>query len=291
MRFGTLTALAVALLVIMALVAGCSDDKATAPTVTYGDNDDPTFVPVRTQVDEVLGTVVGDFAAGLGNLYTLPGDTASVRAELMPPWMVPNPETEPVDTLITGYQNDWHFVYASYLGDAYRSQYSDSVQYRIDGVPVEHPSGDVDYIHGIKSWNITALNQNVTHFDLNGRSSYVIANLDQTVAAIDGSGHHMTEITYIAADTTFTGNFSFDMTVDGVQVAKGPSGWTSACPTAGTIAMTLSHVYTWTGGNSSGNGSGSWTITAVFTNGVATVLATNGSETWRYTCDVCTPNQ
>jgi hypothetical protein len=289
MRFGTLTALAASLLVIMALAIGCSDNEATAPTITYGDNSDPVFVPVKAQVDEVLGSIVGDFAGGMGSLYVLIGDTVSVRAELMPPWMVPNPETEPVDTLIAGYANDWHYVYASYLGDAYRSTYHDSLQYRIDGTPVEHPTTDVDYIHTIKSWEITGLNQNVTHLDLNGRSDYVLSNLDLPVASIEGSGHHMTEVTYVATDTTFIGNYSFDVTVDGVQVTKAPTGWVNACPTAGTITLALSHVYTWTGGTGSGNGSGTWTITAVFVNGAATVTAANGTNTWQYTCDVCEP--
>ncbi|MDD4052011.1 MAG: hypothetical protein PHR28_08960 [candidate division Zixibacteria bacterium] len=291
MRFGTLTALAASLLVIMALAIGCSDDDATAPSITYGDNDDPVFVPVQAQIDEVLSSIVGDFAGGMGSLYTVIGDTVSVRAELMPPWMVPNPDEEPVDTLIAGYANDWHYVYASYLGNAYRSTYRDSLQYRIDGTPVEHPTTGVDYVHTIKSWDITGLNQNVSHLDLNGRSDYVLADLDQTVASIEGSAHHMTEATYVATDTSFIGNFSFDITVDGVEVTKAPTGWLNACPTSGSIALVLSHVYTWTSANASGNGSGNWTITAVFVNGAATVTAANGTDTWQYTCDVCEPVQ
>jgi hypothetical protein len=291
MRFGTLTALAAALLVIMALAIGCSDDEATTPTITYGDNDDPAFVAVQTQIDEVLGSIVGDFASGMGSLYVLLGDTESVRAQLMPPWMVDNPEEEPVDTLITGYANDWHYVYASYLGEYYRSVYRDLLQYRIDGVPVEHPNASVDYIHTIKSWTITGLNQNVSHLDLNGRSDYVLSNLDQDVATVEGSGHHMTEVTYIAADTSFIGNYSFNVTVDNVQITKAPTGWINACPTSGTITLALSHVYTWTSAESSGNGSGTWTISATFADGTATVTANNGTTTWQYTAEVCQPAQ
>lgn len=290
MRLRTLTALAMALMVIMAFVAGCSDDDtATAPTVTYGDNDDPVFVPVQTQIDNVLEEMVGDFASAMGTLYSVPGDTASIRAELMPPWMVPNPDEEPVDTLLTGYQNDWHYVYASYLGESYRSVFCDSVQYRIDGDPVEDPSNTVDYVHNIANWAITCLNQNASHFDLNGRSDYVVSNLDQTAANIDGNAHHMVEVNYMARDTSYMGNYNFNLTVDGVQVTKSPSGWNNACPNAGTVTMTMSYVYAWTGANSSGNGSGAWTVTATFSDGTATVTASNGTSTWQYTCEVCTP--
>lgn len=292
MRLHTLTALALALMAVLAFVAGCSDDDAaTTPAITYGDNDDPVFVPVQTQIDGVLDEMIGDFAAGMGNLYTNPGDTASIRAELIPPWMVPNPDEEPVDTLITGYQNEWHFVYASYLGDAYRSVFCDSIQFRIDGEAVETPTNDVDYIHNIANWAITCLNQNVSHLDLNGRSDYEFAALDQAVATVDGDGHHMVEITYVSADTSYFGNYNFNMTVAGVQVAKSPTGWNNACPVAGTITMTMSYVYAWTGPQSSGNGASSWTVTASFDQGTATVTASNGASTWQYVSDVCSPAQ
>lgn len=287
MRFATITALAGMIILGLAFVAGCSDDQATAPTITYADNEDPIFVSIKTQIDETLEGVVNDMTSGLGNIKAVPGDTVSIKADLMPIDIIPDP-LEEVDTLIAIYQNDWYYVYASYYGDAYRAQLKDSVQYRIDGAVVEHPSLNVDYIHCIKNWNIAGLDPAVTHVDLSGRTEIEIDGLDGTVAAIEGNGYSTNELTYVAEDTTATANFSFEYTIANVQVAMGPVGWANACPVSGTMTLGLSYVYIWSNGSGSGNGSSAWTINASFNNGTATVTATNGASTWQYTREICT---
>jgi hypothetical protein len=289
MWFGRLTALCGIVLLAVVGIVGCSDDETTAPpSVTYGSLDDPQFVPIKAQIDDALTNFVGDVVAGFDNLYVRPGDTASVRADLTPPSTVPDPNADP-DILVVLYQNGWHFVYATYTGDVYQSRLADSIQYQIDGTPVEEPSGSVDYIHFITNWTFTALDPNVSHINYTGRTEFELANLDLNAAVVNGAAARTLEVAYIANDTTMNNVFSFNGTVENLTVPKAELGWSSGCPISGTIDMTLAHVFSWSNGATFGVGGRNWTIAVTFDDGTATVTADNGETTWRYTGQVCDP--
>jgi hypothetical protein len=287
MRLGKLTALTGVMIISIAVIFGCSSDKST-PTggTTYGSIDDPEFVPVKEQIDNTVTTLIEDILAGFNNLYVAPGDTSSVQNLLTPPATQPDPEADP-DVLITIYENGWHFVYATYTGDVYYAEIGDSIQFRVDGVPVREPGTNVDYIHYIDNWQFTALDQEVTHIDFEGRNEFQIANLDQNVAVINGSTWTTVETNYMGLDTSMTNLFAFDVTIADINVPKVVGQWVTACPLSGTVTMDLSDTFEWTGPQSSGNGSIDWTVNVVFDDGNATVTATNGNDNWRYTCEVC----
>lgn len=287
MRFGKLTALTGVLVIALAVIYGCSGDKTTStPTITYGSIDDPQFVPVKTQIDTALTVFIGDILSGFDNLYAPPGDTQSVRAELTPPYLVPDPNANP-DTLIAIYENGWHYVYAAYVGDVYHARITDSIRFEVDGTPIEGPSLDIDYIHFINSWEFTALNPDVSHINFTGRNDFDIANLDQNTATINGTTVNNVEAVYIGVDTTATSDFDFNFTATDVQIPKTSRGWKASCPTAGTLDMTMTHTFSWTTLQSNGSGSKEWTIQVTFNNGAATVTADNGTTTWRYQYEVC----
>jgi len=285
MRLGTLSVLAGAILIVVALLIGCSDDKTSNP-VTYGDLQDPEFAPVKVQIDGAITEILDDLLDGFDNLYVQPGDTTSVRADLMPPEVLPDPNDDP-DTLIAVYLQGWHYVYASYAGDYYQSHLHDSVQYQQAGDPVEHPSTNVDYIHNIVSWEITALDPEQSHINYDGRTEFEIANLDLTVSTINGSSAKNVEVFYTATDTTFTDNYTFETVVNNLQVAETIIGWSNSCPLSGVITMGLDRDYAWTNATTNGEGTSSWTVTASFDNGEVVVTARNGASTWRYTADLC----
>jgi len=288
MRFGKLTALTGVLIILLAVLYGCSDDKTTSiPPVTYGSIDDPEFVPVKAQVDTVLSGFVRDVLTGLDNMYVQPGDTISVRTALTPPSVQPDLNAAP-DTLLAVYQNGWHFIYATYTGQLYHSRLRDSIQFQVDGLPVQMLDPDVDFVHYIHNWTFTALDPNVTHADYTGRNEFEISDLDQQTAVINGSTANTLELVYIAPDTTMTNTFSFNFTATDVTVPQVAGGWYSGCPRTGTLNMTLSHVFSWTNNVSFGSRANNWTATVTFDDGTATVTATNGEQTWRYECHICT---
>ncbi len=288
MRFGKLTALTGVLIIALALVYGCSDDKTTStPTVTYGSIDDPNFVPVKAQIDSALSVFVGDILVGFDNLYASPGDTVSIRAELlMPPFVVPDPNAG-LDTLIAIYENGWHYVYATYVGNVYNARVIDSIQFQIDGTPTQDPSYHVDQVHFINNWEFTAINPDVSHVDFTGRNDFDYTNLDQSTATINGTIDNNVEGVYIGVDTTMTNAFTFSFTATNVQVPKTYHGWKASCPTAGTLDMTMTHTFSWTNAVTEGNGATEWTIQVTFNDGTATVTASNSVATWRYEYDVC----
>lgn len=287
MRFGKLTALTGIIIMIVAGLYGCSDDKSiSTPSVTYGSIDDPEFVPVKAQIDDALTTFVNDMRDGFDNFYIAPGDSTTIRAHLTPPAVVPDPEVSP-DTFMVIYQNGWHYIYATYLGNTYQSRIACSTQYRIDDMPVENPHADVDFIHNIDSWRFIAVNTEVTHINYAGRNDFQFANLDQNTAVINGTTYNTVEMVYIDTDSTLTDIYSFSYTVNNINVAKVSNAWGYGCPSSGTLQMTLSHTYNWDNNITFGTGADSWNINVVFSSGVATVTAGNGEETWQYTVQVC----
>ncbi|MFH1699272.1 MAG: hypothetical protein ABIE07_01690 [Candidatus Zixiibacteriota bacterium] len=288
MRLGKFTALAGILIIATAFIISCSsdDNKATTPTITYGDNNDPEFVPIQVQIDSVLQNFASDILDGLENLQTPPGDPTQTRADLVPAGEIPI-DTDP-DTLIHVYQNGWHYIYAKHSGNSYEARLRDSVRFETDNVPVEVATNAVDYIHVIDNWTFTAVNQNVTHTDYAGRNEFEISGLDLNECTINSSTNNNISVHFVQGDSTMDNSFSFNVSTDNLIVKKATDGWYSGCPSSGTVSMTLSHVFTWDNGLTIGNGSSSWTIEATFDDGTATVTADNGTETWRYTCEVCT---
>jgi len=288
MRLGKLTALTGVIIISIAVLFGCSsDEKTVTPTVTYGSLDDPEFVPVKTQIDNTVTNLVNDVVAGFNNLYVAPGDTTSVQNQLTPPAIDPDPNADP-DVLITIYENGWHFVYASYTGDVYYAELKDSIMFQIDGVPVQEPTTSVDYIHFIDSWTFEALNQDVSHIDYTGRNDFTLDNLEQNVAVVNGTTNHAVDIYYINGDTSMTNQFAFDVTVTNLNIPQIHDQWITGCPHSGTLTIGLTDTYAWTNATSNGNGTVNWDVDVTFNSGTATVEATNGAQTWRYTCEVCT---
>ncbi len=287
MRFGKLTALTGVFIIALALMFGCSDDKTTStPTVTYGSIDDPAFAPVKVQIDSTLSIFVGDILVGFDNLYAYPGDTISVRAEMTPPFVVPD-QTAGLDTLIAVYENGWHYIYATYAGTVYNARVMDSIQYNIDGTPTQELSHEIDNVHFINNWEFTAVNPDVTHTDFMGRNDFDYAGLNLSTATINGTVNNNVEAVYIGVDTTMTHDFDFNFTAANVMVPITNRGWRASCPSAGTLDMTLTHTYYWTNAVTEGQGSTEWTIQVTFDNGRATITASNSVTTWRYECEVC----
>lgn len=288
MRLGKLTALTGVIFISIAVFFGCSSDKKTVtPTITYGSLDDPEFVPVKTQIDNTITNLVNDIVAGFDNLYVVPGDTSSVQNQLTPPAFEPDPDADP-DVLIAIYENGWHFVYATFTGDIYYAEIKDSIQFQIDGVPVQQPNSSVDYIHFIDSWVFEALNQDVTHIDYTGRNNFVLSDLDQTVAVINGTTNHEVDTYFINGDTSMTNLFAFNVAVTDLNIPKASGQWISGCPQSGTLEIVLADTFEWTNATSSGSGTIDWEVDVTFEDGNATVVATNGDDIWRYECEVCT---
>jgi hypothetical protein len=263
---------------------GCSDDKSSGPSVTYGSLDDPEFAPVKVQIDDALDDLLYDILGGFDNLNAAPNDTVNIRAQLAPPASDPN-EAEP-DVIIMTYEGGWYYVYASYTGDVYESVSKDSIQFQVDGVPVEDPS-DVDYVHFIDNWSFLAVNQDASHIDFTGRNDFQIADLDEQVCIINGTTVNNVEAVYIGVDTTAVATFAFDVTVTNLQISRVNTEWESSCPLTGTLVIDLDEGFEWTSGTSQGSAIVSWDIDVAFNDGSATVTATNGVSHWRYTTQLC----
>lgn len=283
MRLGIITALIGIALFSLGML-GCSSDSKTAAPITYGSNDDPVFVPVQTQINDALINAFDNLHTGFSNLSSYPGDTNTVSNQLTPPLHGPG---NPPESLITTYSGGWYCVYAIKSYSDYTARVRDSIEYLVDGTPIQGPSSSVDQVNYITNWIFTSTNQAATHIDLAGRSDFNVAGLDQTIATVNGSSTRLVESVYIDHDTTVTNTYNFALTAANLTIGKNVVGWVSNCPTSGTVTLTVGHVYTWNRAGNFGTGSNNWTISVSLNNGTATVTANNGTTTWQYTTELC----
>jgi len=285
MRLGKLSALVGVIFCTLVFFIGCSD--STSSGIQYADIDDEDFVPVKAQIDTLLTEMVFDLGQGFSNLYVVPGDEGNDVVQLGPAALEPDPETDP-DSLFSSYSNGWYYVYADYTSSVYSVVIEDSVQYLIDDTPVEFDAS-ADEVNFIENYEFTALEQTETHCDYSGRSDFNFSDLDTDIATIGGTAEHDRSVYWVSGDSSLTSVYNFDAEYTNLQILK-YENWSCNCPNAGMATLTMTRGTSWDFDGDTGTGNTSWTITVVFDAGTATVTASDGSSTWRYTCDVCTVN-
>lgn len=277
--------LSLALMIMAALFMwGCSDDEPSAPTNTTqpGDPEDPVFVVVQDQINNCIDSMALYFDYGLDNIYSVPMDSDQVEQQ--------HGSLGPDDTLITGYSGGWHTLYVSIQHEQSFDKFiNDSVQFQIDGVPVESPDG-LDYLHFIRRWGVEWNVTDVSYTNGYGRFEFEYSNLDQDVTTLNGSNDVLLEWRWYGDQATVEATFDVHVTIDEVQISKVPNyGWTSGCPSSGMMTMDIDEAYWYDDGTNSDMTLYSWEAAVVFEDGTATISVYRDNTVWTWTRELCTP--
>ena len=271
----------VVLAAIMFWAAGCSDEKSPISPINYGSLTDPDFIMVQDQVNDYLDSSMEYFSAGLGNISKLPSDTGKIRNQYGPM----NPE----DTVAYAYLNGWHIVYVSRSNFRFTDRFMDSVQFMNNSEMIQNPAG-LDYMHYIRHWNFANRDTTITHANLGGGIDLEFSGLDGNVATINGTKNLLAEWIYLSNDTTLRAFHDMDVRVNDVTVQKSPDyGWSSGCPTGGSVNMDINQSYILNVGAGPDLHVKAWQVTVTFNDGVAAVRVVSAGAVWSYTKTVCTP--
>jgi len=269
-----------ALVAVMLIAFGCSDDSPTK-SYTAGSDTDPDFAMVQNQVNTFLDSTIQFFANSFDNYNVMPNDDDLVESQYSPMY--------PTDTATYTYDGGWHEIYVTRSNSFFTDHIRDSLQFQINNDPVENASG-ADFMHLVRHWDyVTGEAYTVyTHTDMEGSLDLQFADLDTELCTINGVNDITVIWNYISGDTTIEATFEIEMTVDDISIAPVPTyGWASGCPTSGEIDFTVEQSYTIETDVVSDPIEKSWTVRVEWEDGVASVRVYWGDYRWTYTRDVC----
>jgi hypothetical protein len=269
------------LIIMFGFIAGCSEDNVPNNQVAEGSLTDPVFIPVQTQINNYLDSSIQVFSTALDNASQVPTDTEYVRNHYSP--------MGPYDTVTAEYVNGWYIVYESRTNAYYTHHSRDSIRFQLDGVAIENPL-DMDYMHFIHRWDFTNKMTQSTHTNMDGYVNLEFEGMDGTVATINGNKDLLVEWNYIGQDSNITARYDMSIEVNDVTVQKSSGfGWSSGCPTSGTMNADISQSYMVKKGSAENTYNFSWTVAITIQNGVANVEVNGQSKVWHYSKNFCIP--
>jgi len=253
-----------ALISLVWLIGGCSDDKPVVPVNPA----DAQYQQVTAEVGQYLDTLITQFAAGLTMAAQDGGATDVVTSSYSPI----NP-----DSLLTG--NGWNVIYATDLVAGYNSFRVDSIQFRHLGLPQDEVNG-ADAMAIVHNWSIENPDTTVDYRNIEVRSVLVFSSINTDDAVINGMRNQV--ISTKAGG--FKRDFDIQMSISGVTVSNANNGWQNGCPSSGLIQGTVDFT------QQSGSGlptTTSWNFEITITDGAADVTVTAGPYSRSYSSTLC----
>jgi hypothetical protein len=154
---------------------------------------------------------------------------------------------------------------------------------------LQNPAG-LDYLHYIHRWEFAAKNATITNTSMNGYVNVEFSDLDTDVAKINGTQNLTARWDYYSVDSNVTAIFDMDITASDIAIQQVPNyGWSSGCPTSGTVEMQLNASYSVNTGFGPDLTVKIWDCDVTFDMGVATVQLKSENKIWTYTREICVP--
>lgn len=252
---------------------GCGGDDPKPTQTDQSSITDSQYDAVRAEVNQFVDSTLVLFSRGL--------DLAAVSTQTDLGEALYGPSR----TDSTQTNNFWNTVFSSDFALASTSLWIDSIQYLdANGQPQSFGSGvaGMTYIH---NWNLTNNDTTVTYDDYLRHALLNISGLNTAVATISGSSDLISDRKFVSIDSTVWRDYDIQATLTSLSLSQSGGGWTSGCPSSGSIAITVSLTYKLDAASAV---TSTWTFDVTFNNGVAAVDVTVGSESASYTQTFCT---
>ena len=254
-----------ALVALVSLIAGCSDDKPVVPVNPA----DAQYDLVTTEVGEYLDTIIVQFANGL----TMAAQDGGVVDVVTNSYSPINP-----DSLLTG--DGWNVVYASDIVAGYNSFRIDSIQFRHQGLPQDVVTG-ADAMALVQNWSIENPDTTVNYRNLDVHSVFVFSSINTDNAVINGVRNQ----TINTKTGAIKRDYDIQMSFSGVTVPNANNNWENGCPQSGLIQGTVDLTQQ---SGSSIPTTTSWNFEITIDNGDVSVTVTAGPYSRSYTSPLCT---
>jgi len=275
--------LSAVLVFAVTLTAGCGSDNN--PTNANGSLSDPAFVDIQPQVNTFLDSVFVAFSAGLGSYNEVPITDGQIK-KFYGPGIPGGTNQSTYEYTVDG----WHHITLIVNNTSVVIGVNDSIQFK-NGMTPQQASDSADALDYRHHWSVTQADQTADFTNFSGDVGYIFSNLNTQNALINGSyGYNVAQRKIDSAAVVTDDSFTFASAATNVSVSQ-PSGgiWGTGCPSGGSMSFSVEQVKIVTNGSTVDTTNISWTGTASFTNGAATVSVTDGTTSWAYIVSVCSP--
>lgn len=269
----------VGLMLAFTMLWGCSSDSIGS-TIVQGDLDDPTFMAIRDNLDEVIDSIAEKAHTPLTNPWGFPLDSATWTNPDDNIWWGP---LNPGDSADYDYSDDgWHTMYVYQLTASGSQIYYDSMAFYINGHPLnEYPPETQEvkyrgsYQHEIEEGNqINTLDYTI-RVDYENVSSFIAG---ATGTAVIGIANEYTEGT-----SDIVEQYDFDVSFEDMQYTRDDiNSWDNYTAVNGDIQIGMNYAIETTTGTTTQTDDQAWTIEITFEEDIAHVNATYGNTRWTY---------
>ena len=258
------------------LFAGCSSDSGTGTNILQGDPNDPAFLTVKAQVDEVLDSLVDRSFNPLTNPWRFPLDTTTLRHDYGP--------FHPDDTVNYGYEGGWYTLYLGSFAVALNAVIVDSVMFMEGDNYSSSYSVHTTDIH-VKSRILTSYDgddENYTEQSFYCDASYSGVNLETVTVDADV----MWNLTHysVIGTSDVTEEFDIGVAIEDMRFSRNSGHvWQSNTPAGGTIDLTVTYTLKVTESGITTTESRDWTFDVTFSaDGTASITVFSENTRWTY---------
>jgi hypothetical protein len=270
-----------ALLLVAALMVGCSSDSGTDTTLKQGDPNNPAFLAMKAEVGTVLDSLAGKGFEPLTNPWGFPIDITTEWKDKFP--------HHPDDTMEYNHDEDgWYSFYLGSFATSSNTSLVDSVLFIQEGIPVYHYNAhttDIEFREHVvstydgesQSYNEWSNDIEATYSDVNG-----------SVVTVDAQCE-MSQDEYVSdGSTSEHESFQYTITVTDLQYERSVGwAWNDNTPADGTVRLVIAHTSQVTLNNETTTTTTNWTFNAELSeNGTATVEAISNNTRWSYTEEI-----
>ncbi|HEQ99691.1 MAG TPA: hypothetical protein ENO22_10160 [candidate division Zixibacteria bacterium] len=276
---GILTVLTgVGFMLLFTMFWACSSDTI-GPIMVEGDLDDPVFTAVRSDLDDMVDSIIHNIHNPLTNPWGFPIDSSILDDPDNDIWWGPlNPE----DSADYGYSDGWHTMYVVHLTASGSEIFYDSMAFLINGRPLPNSFSGIDEIkyRGSYALDNSSANEDVsmgfiTRVDIN--------DVDTYVASAGGTGEIITTRSYSQYGSDITEQFDFDITFSDIELTRNYlNDWDHYSRIDGQIQSDLTYTVSTTNGDDTNIMQQDWIIDITLNGNIAEIIATCGNIRWTF---------
>jgi len=267
-----------ALILVLALIAGCSSDSGTDITMKQGNPNDATFLTVKAEVNKIIDSVFVSGFEPLTNPWGFPLDSISD----WPDYASLHPDDE------VTYEYDpsegWYLLEVTSLATSVNSVVVDSVMFLRDDNPSSHYNTHTTGIE-LKQHRVTTYDGDEADYvesEFHCYSSYT--EVDRPSCKLDGEFDINVDYYVTTASSTTHQDWNYTINIEDVQFDRNEGYiWEDNTPSDGNITMVVAFTNEVTENNSSTNTTTNWNFTVnVSEDGAANIEAVSNNTIWTY---------
>jgi hypothetical protein len=258
------------------LFVGCSSDSGIDTTIKQGNPNDPAFLAVKAEINDVLDSITVRSFNPLTNPWGFPLDSTTLRQDYGP--------FHPGDIVDYGYDNGLYTLLIGSFATAVNTMIVDSVMFLKGDIPSYWYDQYTTDIHVRSRIIITYDGEETEYTEQSYYGNIRLSGVNQQSATADG------DVTWGIDYYEDTGSiqthdcYDATVTIDGIQFDRTPTYiWGDYTPSAGIISLSVTCTNEVTDGSETTTTSRDWMFeVTISSDGTASVEVISNNTRWVY---------